>query len=211
MTIRSRKKAPEETRRRLVDAAVVLMRRQGFAATSVDQICGEAQVTKGAFFHHFKSKGAIAGAAVEAWCQGRVACYREDLEGDDDPLARLNRMLDGLVESARRPPDGVLSCLLGMVSQELGETNEEMRQACGMALGGWTGLVASLLEAAKQKYRPRKDFDSEQIAWMLNSLWQGSLLVGKTRQDPELIASNFRHVRTYIEHLFGESDEVGRN
>jgi TetR/AcrR family transcriptional repressor of nem operon len=45
-----------ETKRKLVDAGVALMRQRGFSATTVDDICAEAGVTKGGFFHYFKSK-----------------------------------------------------------------------------------------------------------------------------------------------------------
>ena len=45
------------------------------------------------------------------------------------------------------------------------------------------------------------------LAWMLNSLWQGSMLVAKTRKSPEMIVSNIRQARAYVEHLFGHNGE----
>ncbi|WP_084215387.1 helix-turn-helix domain-containing protein [Sphingomonas sp. Ant20] len=54
-------------RDKLLDAAVTLIRRNGFAATSVDQLCAAAGVTKGAFFHHFVSKEALGVAAAGHW------------------------------------------------------------------------------------------------------------------------------------------------
>ena len=45
----------------------MLVRRQGYAATSVDEICAAAGVSKGAFFHHFASKEALGIAAAEQW------------------------------------------------------------------------------------------------------------------------------------------------
>jgi hypothetical protein len=47
-------------RHKLLDAAVLRIRRNGYAATTVDQLCADAGVTKGAFFLHFKSKDALA-------------------------------------------------------------------------------------------------------------------------------------------------------
>jgi TetR/AcrR family transcriptional regulator, transcriptional repressor for nem operon len=43
-----------------MEAAFTLVRRKGLSATSVDDICAAAGVSKGAFFHHFKSKDALA-------------------------------------------------------------------------------------------------------------------------------------------------------
>ena len=52
------------TKRHLLEAGISLIRKKGFHATSVDEICLEAEVTKGAFFHYFKSKEDLAKAAI---------------------------------------------------------------------------------------------------------------------------------------------------
>ena len=52
-------------RQKILDAAVRVIRTQGFAGASVDELCAAAGVTKGAFFHHFKSKEAAAVAAAD--------------------------------------------------------------------------------------------------------------------------------------------------
>jgi TetR/AcrR family transcriptional regulator, transcriptional repressor for nem operon len=52
---------------KLIEAAIATVRYKGFSATSVDEICAAAGVTKGAFFHHFASKEALAVAAAGAW------------------------------------------------------------------------------------------------------------------------------------------------
>lgn len=172
-------------------------------------------MTKGAFFHYFKSKDEIGEAAIEDWCQARAAMYFEDMgDPNDDPLDRFYRWLDGLIESIRRPDERPV-CLLGMMSQEMAGSNERMREICQAKLKGWTGIAADLLAAAREVHPPRIDFEPEQIGWMLNSIWQGSLLIAKTRQEPEVIASNLQHARAYIETLFAEEpagrEASGRN
>ena len=57
------------TRQKLLDASVKLMRIKGFNATTVEDICAAAKVTKGGFFHYFQSKQDIALAAVEHYRQ----------------------------------------------------------------------------------------------------------------------------------------------
>ncbi|MCC5805922.1 MAG: TetR/AcrR family transcriptional regulator [Opitutales bacterium] len=194
----SRRRAPEATRLALVEAAVDLVRASGVHATTVDQICAAAGATKGAFFHHFRSKEAILEAAVEHWCRGRAELYGRDLGGvTDDPLERLDRMLNGLAASVRAPGERT-ACLLGMVAQELAGSNHRVRALCEQMLQGWTDLVAGLLADAKRRHPPATDFDAHGMAWLLNSLWQGSLLAAKTRRDPELVAANLEHARRYI-------------
>ena len=47
---------PVGTRKAVIDAAVRLFSEKGFATTSVQEIVEGAEVTKGAFYHHFSSK-----------------------------------------------------------------------------------------------------------------------------------------------------------
>ena len=56
-----------ESKTKLLDAALHVIRVKGYAATTVDDICHEAGVTKGSFFHHFKSKDELALAATSYW------------------------------------------------------------------------------------------------------------------------------------------------
>src|SRR5271167_651780 len=84
-----------ETKRKLVDAGVGLMRKQGFNATTVDDICSAAGVTKGGFFHYFKSKEDIAKAAMARFRDGK----RQDFDNAPfrklaDPLDRVYGRLD---------------------------------------------------------------------------------------------------------------------
>lgn len=57
----------EETRANLLDAAVRRFSLEGYHAASVDGICAEAGVSKGAFYHHFPSKQALFIALLEGW------------------------------------------------------------------------------------------------------------------------------------------------
>ena len=57
---------------KLLDASLSLIRERGFAATTVDELCTRAGVTKGAFFHHFASKEDLAVAAALAAAREEV-------------------------------------------------------------------------------------------------------------------------------------------
>lgn len=201
----ARPRDPAGTRRRLVGAAVRLMLRQGFAATTVDQVCAAAGLTKGGFFHHFENKEALGREAVGGW--GRMgtdlysAAWRDDA---GDPLAQLHRML-GIMDGFTRRPGDPCVCLVGMMSQELAETCPAMRDACAHELRVWKDHVARLLAAARAVHRPRTDFDPEAVAWFLNSLWQGSMLIAKTRQEPALIRNNLALARAFVDGLFADA------
>ena len=82
------------------------------------------------------------------------------------------------------------------------------RATCAGHLEEWTGHVVRMLIAAKTKHQPMVDFDPERVAWFLNSLWQGSILIGKTRQTPEMIRSNIELARAWVNSLFGRPASI---
>ncbi len=57
----------EETRSKIIHSAVNLFSVRGYTAASVDDICKEAGVSKGAFYHHFESKQALFLALLDNW------------------------------------------------------------------------------------------------------------------------------------------------
>ena len=59
----------EETRTKILDSAIKLFSTRGFNAASVDDICEEAGISKGAFYHHFESKQALFLALLDGWLQ----------------------------------------------------------------------------------------------------------------------------------------------
>lgn len=194
---------PAETRQKLVSAARDLVLQRGFTGAGVDQICAAAGVTKGAFFHHFKSKDEIGQAALADWAAFGMGIYAEaKAEPARYPLDHLHRFFEvmaGLVVSAPSP----VTCVVGIMSQELANANPLLRGACATYLGNWTEFARQLLEEAKSASPPRVDFDAEEVAWFLNSLWQGSMLVAKTRRDPQIILKNLARARAHVDELFG--------
>jgi len=199
---------PEETKRKLIDATLCLMLRQGFSATTVDQICAEAKLTKGSFFHYFENKEAIGHAAVDAFAAFGTELYSASWKDPGlDPLQQLYRIFEIMIGFNRL--DEPYVCMVGMMSQEMALKNPAMREVCEGHLTNWTEMIVRMLSAAKKLHPPVVDFDPEKVAWFLNSLWQGSLLVGKTRRYPETIISNIRQARLYVDGLFGlHSDKL---
>ncbi|MEP7136492.1 MAG: TetR/AcrR family transcriptional regulator [Chloroflexota bacterium] len=59
----------EETRVKITDSAIKLFSSSGYNKASVDDICAEAGISKGAFYHHFKSKQELFLALLDGWLQ----------------------------------------------------------------------------------------------------------------------------------------------
>ena len=90
---RSTKQNPErgDARTRLLEAARDVIRKKGFTATTVDDLCKAAGVTKGAYFHHFDSKEELGVAAADFWAE-TTSVFFASAPYHARPGARLSRV-----------------------------------------------------------------------------------------------------------------------
>jgi TetR/AcrR family transcriptional repressor of nem operon len=190
------------TKRKLVEAMIRIVLERGFASAGVEQICAEAGVTKGAFFHYFKSKEDAGRAALVAWGALGMSIYspvRND--PSQDPLEQMDALFDVMIGLAERGGDP-LCCMVGMTAQETARMSSGLREACDAQFVAWVELVGGILADAKRVHPPRVDFDPEEVAWLLHSVWQGSMLIAKTRPDSTVIVRNLQHAQAYMKALF---------
>ena len=91
----------EETRARILDAAVRRFAIAGYDAASVDDICAEAGVSKGAFYHHYPSKQAIFLALMQGWLamidMGLNAVRKDTVP---ETLVQMTNLLPGVFAAA---------------------------------------------------------------------------------------------------------------
>jgi TetR/AcrR family transcriptional repressor of nem operon len=194
-----------ETKRRLLDATMQLMLRQGFSATTVDQICAGADLTKGSFFHYFDSKDEIGEEVLDHFFEQQQQQFAgARFNALADPLEKLHGLLDFIIEGVRSMPQ-MPGCLIGNFAQELAHTHPRIRSQCDDKFTRFSQLIQTMLREAKAKYCPKAGFDPEGVSLMFVSLLQGSMLLVKARQDKALLAENLEHFRSYVDMLFGKS------
>ena len=188
----------QKTRERLIEAVIALVREQGYAATSVDQLCAHAGVTKGAFFHHYASKDELAAAAARFWGTNADALFA--LPHSDNPARKLLAYID--MRSAMM--EGAVfecACLAGTMVQEVHATHPALRQACGEAI---LGHAASLEQdcCAALALQPIDGMTGASLARYIQAVIQGGLVMAKAGDDIALAREAVSHLRRYIVRLF---------
>ena len=93
----------ESTREALVDSAVTLFTKHGYAATSLDAIAKRARVTKGALYHHFTGKQALFEAAFDAVETQVLERLQRIMRGSAPPWERALQGLRSFLESCLDP------------------------------------------------------------------------------------------------------------
>ena len=189
------------TKHRLLDAAQTLMLAKGFAATTVDEICERAKLTKGSFFHYFESKDALGKELLERFCASGAALHQGFCGSETDPLKRVYGYIDSAIKLAKDPAMNQ-GCLLGLFAQELCESHPEIRKACREGFEHWANAFGKEVARAKAAYAPRAAFDPHELAEHLIAVMEGAMILGKTKGNMKVVARSLRHFKAYVKSLF---------
>ena len=199
---------PRQTAKgKLIEAAFSLVRRQGWSATSVDQLCAAAGVTKGAFFHHFASKEALGIAAAAAWTESAKARIFDVLEAREiaDPLDKLLAHIDFRAAMIDGPAED-WSCFVGTTVQEAFATSDPLREAANTSITAYGEALAEDIKAAIDRHRTIFEIDALGLAYHVQAVLQGAFVLAKAKGDPQVARDSVAHLKRYVEMLFGRGE-----
>ena len=185
-------------RTQLLDAGVAVIRQRGLAATTVDDICRAAGVTKGAFFHHFESKDAYAVAVAEHWTATTSAMFATaGYHAPSDPRERVMAYLD-LRDELLDDVAAEYACAAGTMVQEAFDTSPAVRDACGASIFGHAATLEPDLAAALADAADPGPATPAGLARFTQVVLQGAFIVGKAGNDPALAREAVGYLRDYI-------------
>jgi TetR/AcrR family transcriptional repressor of nem operon len=191
------------TRQKLLDAAQELMMTKGYTATSVDEVCTAAGLTKGSFFHYFDGKEDLGRVVAQRFYDGmRERFQSAPFLQKQDPLDRVIGYVDFLIAHARNPTVAK-GCLLGMFVQELSETHPKIRSVCAACFDDQVAFLKQEIDAAKAKYVPRARWSARSLAEHLIAVVQGAIILAKSKQDRKVIEESLEHYKHYLNSVFG--------
>lgn len=196
----------EATRIRILDAAQSLILEHGYGGVSVDQIINSIGLTKGAFFHHFKSKSDLARQLIDRFADEGVQLFEDNMARakklSDDPLQQLlilvglyQELFDGLTE----PYPG---CLLASYVYELQQFDDDIKPVINREFLLSREELTNLIDEIKQKYPPRQPVDATALADMFMSTFEGAFVLSKSLNEPDVTVQQLRLYKTFVEALF---------
>lgn len=188
----------------LLDAAVDVVRAQGLHATSVDELCEVAGVTKGAFFHHFTSKEELAVAVAEHWSETTGQLFASAPYHDHaKPADRVFGYLD-FRESLVTGGPAEFSCVVGTMSQEAFDTHPAVRDACAASIFGHARtLEADIVAALAATGEPDAEARAASLARHTQAVLQGAFVLAKAGNDPAQVVEAIGHLRRYFGCIIG--------
>lgn len=204
---------PHQSKTRLLDATIKVVRTKGYNATRVEDVCAEAGVTKGSFFHHFKSKDDLALAALERWQEATTTLFASaPYHEPADPLERVFAYLD-YRKSILTGALPEFTCFVGTMVQEIHATNPQLRAGCESSIFGHARALEADLAEAIRKHGVARPVTAQSLAVHMQCVIQGAFILAKAADGPAIAAESIDHLRRYLQLLFERPagrDENGR-
>jgi TetR/AcrR family transcriptional repressor of nem operon len=193
-----------ESKTKILDAALHVIRAKGYTATRIEDICEAAGLTKGSFFHHFESKEDLALAAAAYWGEMTGAFFASaPYRALSDPLERLLAYVDFRKAILQGDlPD--FTCLVGTMVQEVYDTHPDLREACNKSISDHAATLVSDIEEAMRQHGIQAGWTAESLALYTQASIQGAFILAKAKHGPEIAAACIDHLRRYIELLFNQ-------
>jgi TetR/AcrR family transcriptional regulator, transcriptional repressor for nem operon len=188
-----------------MDATQRLTLERGFAGTSVDAVIAEAEVTKGAFFHHFPSKNDLGRALLRRYAaadsetlQTLIAAADDETDDPAGQVVAFVRLFADAAEEFARTQSG---CLFASFIYER-ELDDGRNQIIADGIREWRERLLAKLEAAAAAHPPALPVDLPSLADQVVATFEGGFILARAMNDPAHLRAQLTHLRNYLELLF---------
>jgi len=190
-----------------MDAAEALILEQGFSATSIERVIDRVGLTKGAFFHHFRSKSDLAYALVERYAALDLGNLERNMLRAEklsrDPLQQVLIFVGLFQESAEELTEPYPGCLFASYLNEAQLFDERTLGIIRTTMQEWRRRLGAKFESILRVRTPAFPVSAESLADMMTVIFEGAFILSKTMKEAETVAGQITHYRNYIELLFG--------
>ena len=173
----------EFDRDKALESALATFRKNGFGATTTDDLRLAMGIGRQSFYDTFKGKRETYLEALRKYNSDRVHGYFEIFRQSGSPLKALEGMLTSI--SVESPKDRALSCLGVSSICEFGSSDAEISSINGAAASSIKSVLEKLILEAKNKKEIRSSLDPKKTAFYLLSVFSGMRVSARAGASPE--------------------------
>ncbi len=173
---------PLPTRDRLVRTAARLFLARSYSSVGVNEICAEAEVQKGSFYHFFPSKSDLAIAVIDHHAAAMWALLDARERAARGPVNKLRATAEVVDQVQRNLVKGfgrVVGCPLGNLAVELATIEDAAGRHVGAVFAQWEGRVAGHCLDAAEVGLLAPGVDPRELAHVVIATMQGMILLAK--------------------------------
>jgi TetR/AcrR family transcriptional repressor of nem operon len=195
-------KAPEATRRKLLEAAFGEFYANGFQGGSLNHIVETAGATKGALFHHFESKQALGYAVLDELI-GPLLLQRwlEPVQGSEDPLSEIQRAFRRYVAEDIASGMWLQGCPLNNLAQEMSPLDAGFHERINRQYALWRERYSAALERGVAAGAVTATAHPDEVAAVIVAAQMGIWGSGKSSRDEQVMRRAADGVCAYLESL----------
>jgi AcrR family transcriptional regulator len=199
----------EQTREHILATAESIILQRGYSGTSIEDIIGEAGITKGGFFYHFDGKNDLAKNLMLRYLDQDEKFFSALVERaralTEDPLQQLLIFLKLMAEAMADLPGTHPGCLVASFTYEAQQFDDEVRDLNAQGVLSWRRIFLEHLEKVLEKYPLKIDKPLEELADMLTSIIEGGIVMSKVLDDRHILPNQLLQYRHYIRLVFGDA------
>lgn len=197
-------------RDRILTAARELVADRGFASTSVDAVLQRAEASKGAFFHHFPSKGQLGRALVDDYVADDIAFLDALLARAERRTADAGDQLRFVVSELQAlgglPITEQPACLMVSFIYENQLDVAGIGESVLRSILYWRQRLTELLERASPSHPKLRDVDLPALADNFFTTIEGAFLLSRATGEPDAFSRQVGQLRSHIELLLESPD-----
>jgi AcrR family transcriptional regulator len=199
----------EQTREHIMAKAEAIILQRGYSGTSIEEIIGEAGITKGGFFYHFNGKNDLAKNLILRYLKNDAAFFNGLAERahalTEDPLQQLLIFLKLMAEAMEEMPDAHPGCLVASFTYEAEQFDAEVRELNAQGVLSWRSIFREHFDKVIEKYPMKIEQPLDELADMLSVVIEGGILMTKVLNDSNILPKQILQYRSYVRMLFGDA------
>ncbi|MFD0836330.1 TetR/AcrR family transcriptional regulator [Mariniflexile aquimaris] len=191
----------ELTKQIIMDAAFKLFYENGFKTTSIDKIMTATKLSKGAFYHHYKSKKELGLELIGTKLQERV--YQGmimPLSDSGDAFKLLEATFSNRIKTFSFY-DKQHGCPMNNFINEIGDFEDAYQLALKKIVEQWQDALVNLIERGKIENTIRKDVSSRAVAVYLISAFEGVRGIRKLYDNDAVLDDYLEGLSLYLKQL----------
>lgn len=198
-----------DTKEKILDIAESIVLDKGFGGTTVDAIIEQAEVSKGAFFHHFSSKAELGRLLVDRYAKTDAEHLESNLdkaEGlSEDPLQQLLIFVKLFEQEMKTLEEPFPGCLYASYLHQSGLFDDDINTLIRESMLKWRKRVRSKLDEVVQKYPPAIDIDLDATADMMLVIFEGAFVLSRSVKEAQVVADQLLNYHNYLKLLFEQN------
>jgi len=187
----------EQTRREIIRKAAPLFNQRGYEGAALSDLMRATGLEKGGIYRHFKNKQQLAAEAFDYAWKLAIDTRFEGTENIPNTVDRLKRLVRNFWERRSGLVPG--GCPLLNTAIDADDGNPQLRRKARRALNSWLGCLRSIIEEGRRRGEIRGDVDSSELATLIVSTLEGSLMVSRLLRKDDQRDAACHHLEEYLE------------